>query len=112
MSFLNKSAAVYVNSVPAGILSKNEGDYQFSYLPEYLADVSMPALSFCFPKQVTPFTSRYLFPFFFGLLSEGENKHIICRQLKIDENDYFTLLLKTAMEDTTGAVTVKEIENE
>ena len=43
------------------------------------------------------------------MLSEGANKAIQSRILKIDGNDYFTLLLKTAHTDTIGAVTVKEI---
>jgi serine/threonine-protein kinase HipA len=51
-----------------------------------------------------------LFPFFYGLLAEGENKDMQCRILKIDENDSFTRLLKTASEDTIGGVIVKEIK--
>jgi HipA-like protein len=47
--------------------------------------------------------------FFSGLLSEGINKDIQCRLLKIDESDDFTRLIKTAGEDTIGAITVKEI---
>lgn len=34
--------------------------------------------------------------FFFGLLSEGINKDIQCRLLKIDEDDDFTRLIQTA----------------
>jgi HipA-like protein len=45
------------------------------------------------------------------MLSEGANKKLQCRQLKIDENDYFGLLLATATHDTIGAVTVKPVEN-
>ena len=33
-----------------------------------------------------------------------------CRLLKIDENDDFTRLIKTAGEDTIGAITVKELK--
>jgi len=53
-----------------------------------------------------------LFSFFSGLLSEGINKDIQCRLLKIDENDDFTRLLKTAGEDTIGAITVKAITDQ
>jgi serine/threonine-protein kinase HipA len=55
------------------------------------------------------FQSTYLFPFFFGLLSEGINKEIQCKAYQIDEKDEFTRLLKTAKNDTIGAITVKEI---
>jgi serine/threonine-protein kinase HipA len=50
-----------------------------------------------------------LFPFFYGLLSEGTNKEIQSKLLKIDENDDFTRLIKTAENDTIGAITIKEI---
>jgi serine/threonine-protein kinase HipA len=50
-----------------------------------------------------------LFPFFYGILSEGVNKDIQCRLLKIDEQDDFTRLLETAGEDTIGAITIKKI---
>jgi len=43
------------------------------------------------------------------MLSEGSNKAIQNRLLKIDENDYFSLLLATAMSETIGALTIKEI---
>jgi serine/threonine-protein kinase HipA len=43
------------------------------------------------------------------MLSEGANKRIQCRMLKIDENDYFSLLLATTMDDSIGPITVKEI---
>jgi serine/threonine-protein kinase HipA len=41
------------------------------------------------------------------MLAEGVNKKLQCRQLQIDENDYFSLLTKTACEDTIGCITVK-----
>lgn len=112
MTSENLSAQVSVNKTPAGILERKGGVYFFSYLPEYLSDSEAPALSLTLPKRSDIFTSPFLFPFFFGLLVEGENKSIVCRQLKIDEKDYFSILLKTAGEDTIGAVTVKELNDE
>ena len=61
------------------------------------------------PKQAAPFRSTALFPFFFGLLAEGENKAIQCRLLRIDENDHFTRLLRTCTTETIGGITVREI---
>ncbi len=43
------------------------------------------------------------------MLSEGANKAMQCRTLKIDENDAFGLLLATAKYDTIGAITINEI---
>ena len=50
-------------------------------------------------------------PIFANLLSEGVNKKMQCRMLKIDENDYFGLLLATAREDSIGPLTIKEIQH-
>ena len=42
------------------------------------------------------------------MLSEGANKAIQNRLLKIDEKDYFGLLLATAGGDRIGPLTIKE----
>ena len=55
--------------------------------------------------------SNHLFPYFFNMLSEGENRQIQSRMLHIDEDDDFGILLATAQMDTLGAVTVKPIDN-
>ncbi len=105
-----KRAEVYYNNIPTGYLIKKEGKFIFRYAKEYLADDSLPSISLTLPKRDESYVSVFLFPFFSGLLAEGENKDIQCRVLKIDENDSFTRLLKTASENTIGGVTVKEIK--
>jgi serine/threonine-protein kinase HipA len=50
-----------------------------------------------------------LFPFFSGLLAEGNLKDLQCRLYRIDPNDDFTRLLKTTRYDVIGAVTVEEV---
>ncbi len=102
---------VYVNGILAGYIEKTgAGIFVFSYTDDYLHDPTMPPVSLTFPKSQQQYESKILFAFFQGLLSEGVNKDIQCRLLKIDENDDFTRLLKTAGDDTIGAVTVKPIE--
>jgi serine/threonine-protein kinase HipA len=97
--------------VRAGVLSKDQAGYSFHYVPEYLEKVSAayPAISLSFPKREPAFVSPVLFPFFFGLLAEGDNKALQCRVLRIDEDDHFTRLLKTCEAETIGGVTVKEV---
>lgn len=103
-----KEAVVYRNQIPAGQLRQTDaGTYLFRYADTYFLDSSMPAISLTLPKQKQEFQSKNLFPFFFNMLSEGVNKKLQCRQLQIDENDHFSLLLATAGEDTIGAVTIK-----
>ncbi len=106
---INQEAEVYYNEELAGLLSRLNGKYYFSYNNDYLTDTAKPAISLSFPKQQKPFVSDFLFPFFFGLLAEGDNKELQCRILRIDENDNFTRLLKTAGEDTIGGITVREL---
>ena len=106
-------AGVYNNGVLAGILEKTEDDqYRFTYNDDYFVNGDRPSISLSFPKTKKQYEATELFPFFYGLLAEGINKDIQCRLLKIDENDDFTRLIKTAGEDTIGAITVKELTNE
>ncbi len=105
-----KTANVYSNSVLAGYLTQSDSrSYTFKYDAEYLADPTSRAISLTLPKQTEPYQSDVLFPFFFNMLSEGDNKAIQNRILKIDEEDYFELLLATAGTDTIGAITVKRV---
>lgn len=106
-------AGVYYNGKLAGLLIKTgSGSYSFIYDTDYWSDPAMPAISLTFPKANREYHSNKLFSFFNGLLAEGINKDIQCRLLKIDENDDFTRLIKTAGEDTIGAITIKEIRDE
>ena len=102
-------ANVYYRDTLAGVLSHDSGGYVFEYLPGYLGNPALPAISLTLPKRETVFQSPVLFPFFFGLLAEGENKSLQCRLLRIDEDDHFTRLLRTCTTETIGGITLKEI---
>lgn len=100
---------VYKNKLPIGELSRNDrGLYGFFYYEDYLQSENPSAISVNLPLKQDPFVSKILFPFFFNLLSEGNLKSMQCRELKIDEDDNFTRLLKTTQENTIGAITVEE----
>lgn len=104
--------AVYNNGELAGYLEKiADGSYIFTYEEVYSKIKENPSISLTLPKKERQHRSASLFPFFYGLLSEGVNKDIQCRLLKIDEQDDFTRLLETAGDDTIGAITVKKIES-
>lgn len=112
-------ANVYHNGQLAGTLIQHNpksptgrtGRYEFRYDDAWFANDKLPAISLTLPKTQQIYRADYLFPFFFNMLSEGVNKKLQCRQLKIDENDYFGLLLATATQDTIGAVTIKPVKN-
>lgn len=105
-----RSAEVYRNGILTGILIEtNSHSYEFTYDSGYFNDNSKPPISLILPKNQLVHISEYLFPCFYNMLSEGTNREIQTRQLKIDKNDFFGLLLATAQYDTIGAITVKPI---
>ncbi len=105
-----KQGKVYNNNTLAGIISKQDnGMYVFEYNDLYFADSTKPAVSITLPKTNKKYEANFLFPFFFNLLSEGSNKKLQSIYLKIDEEDHFTFLLKTAAHETIGAIRVEEI---
>ena len=107
------TAKVFRNNVHVGMLVKNDDTtYSFTYTPAYLKSPSSKNISVTFPLRSEPFHSEYLFSFFFNMLAEGNIKKAQCRNMKIDENDSFTRLLKTASDDVIGAITVEEIFSE
>ncbi len=72
-------------------------------------DNNNPAISLTISKSKEVFISKYFFPFFFGLLPEGENKNFKNEMTYEIDKDYFKKLLIFAGHDTIGVITVKEI---
>lgn len=105
-----RKCKVYVNSIEAGILEEhnNPREYIFKYKKDYL-DNNMPSICLSMPLREEEYRSPILFPYFFNLLSEGENRAMQSSIHHIDKNDDFGILLATAQHDTVGAVTVKPI---
>ncbi|MEN0005444.1 MAG: HipA N-terminal domain-containing protein [Bacteroidota bacterium] len=107
-----RSAEVYDNGVLAGyLIEQNDQTYVFRYEDDYFHSNQYTAISLTLPKRQKQYESNFLFPFFFNMLSEGANKDLQCRHLKIDEKDHFGLLLATAHTDTVGAITVRKTKN-
>lgn len=105
-----RTVEIYRNSALVGTLTEeNRQQYVFKYDDKYFIDLNKPSISLTLPKTQQEYRSRFLFPFFFNMLSEGANKKLQCKQLRIDEDDNFGLLSATAQYDTIGAVTVKPI---
>lgn len=106
-----KKAEVYCHGIKAGILTEEASgrDYTFVYDKEYMADSTHEPISVTMPMREEPYRSEFLFPFFTNMLPEGANRKIVCRSWRLDERDFFGLLLKVATFDTIGAVIVKDI---
>lgn len=106
-----RKAEVYRNGKLAGILTEDDQrHYTFIYTDEWFSDPEKPAVSLTLPKTQKEYRSDILFPFFFNMLSEGVNRKLQSRVLRIDEKDHFGLLLATAQDDTIGAITIKPID--
>jgi HipA-like protein len=106
-----RKAEVYRNGVLAGTLTETDSKtYVFTYDSVYFNDKSNPGISLTLSKKQVEYASEHLFPFFYNMLSEGSNRMTQSKQLKIDEHDFFGLLLATAGYDTIGAITVKQIK--
>jgi serine/threonine-protein kinase HipA len=99
-------AYVYDGESLAGVLSFEDNIYSFVYDENFLK--THQAISLTLPKRKESFNSPHLHPFFANLLAEGNLKKLQCKKLKIDENDEFMRLLKTATDDTIGTVTIRE----
>lgn len=105
-----RQATIYNNNEVAGtLIETDERNYEFSYSDDYFNNKLKPAISLTLPKTNQYYKSEVLFPFFFNMISEGENKKLQSIVLKIDENDDFGFLLKTANDETIGAIRVVEI---
>jgi HipA-like protein len=106
-----RKAEIYRNDILAGILTETDsGTYIFTYDSTYFNDITKPGISLTLPKKQSDYKSEHLFPFFYNMLSEGTNRAVQSKQLKIDENDFFGLLMATAQFDTIGAITVRQIK--
>ena len=106
-----RTVEIYRNGIFAGLLiEENRKHYIFRYDEKYFINDNNPAISLTLPKTQIEYNSEFLFPLFFNMLSEGINRKLQSKQLKIDEEDNFGLLAATAQYDTIGAITVNPIQ--
>lgn len=103
-----RQLSVYYNNTKAGVLTELHPGrgYEFRYDSAYLISGGK-SISVTLPRKKAFFESEALFPFFTNMLPEGANRSIICRSLRIDENDFFGLLSAMAGKDFIGAVHIR-----
>ena len=76
---------VFYGGELAGHLERrDDGRYRFAYQPDYLARPGARPVSLTLPLRREEFASPVLFPFFSGLLAEGNLKELQCRLHRID----------------------------
>lgn len=106
---MRKAKILYKNQEAGMLIQHDNGSFTFKYDDSWISDETKPSVSLTLPKSQHEFHSAFLFPFFYNMLPEGSNKQIVCKLNRLDSNDYFGLLLTTAMNDTIGAVRVIKI---
>ena len=107
-----RKASILFKGEEAGLLTQHDdGTFTFQYNRSWVEDSGKPPISLGLPKREAPFDSDFLLPFFYNMLPEGSKKRAICRLNRIDNDDYFGLLMLVAKNDAIGAVRVIKIDN-
>jgi serine/threonine-protein kinase HipA len=106
-----RHAKILYKNEDAGVLTQHDdGAFTFCYHDTWIADSKKPSISLTLPKTEQEYHSKFLFPFFYNMLPEGSNKQVVCKLNRIDQNDYFGILLTTTKHDSIGAVRVIKID--
>jgi HipA-like protein len=106
-----RTARILFKGEEAGMLIQHDdGTFTYRYNDNWLTENNKPPISLTFPKSQQEFHSKSLFPFFYNMLPEGSNKQVVCKAMRIDEQDYFGLLMTTAKYDPIGAIRVIKIQ--
>lgn len=104
-----KQANIYINNIPAGILTEDDMGYEFRYDSDYLKSAGALPVSLALPLTDKPYRDKVLFPFFDGLIPEGWLLDIAEQSWKISARDRFSLLL-ACCKDCIGNISVIPIE--
>jgi serine/threonine-protein kinase HipA len=106
-----KKAEVKIHNRIAGWLTQDDTGYHFFYDSGYLNLPEAEPVSLTLPLSDVPYNSRFLFPFFDGLIPEGWLLHIAEKNWKLNPRDRMELLM-TCCKDCIGAVSIHPIEEE
>jgi len=105
-----RNAKILYKGEEAGILTQHDdASFTYRYHDSWMIDDNKSPISLTFPKSQQEYHSNFLFPFFYNMLPEGANKKVVCKTMRIDESDYFGILMTTAKYDTIGAISVIKI---
>ncbi|MCR5405103.1 MAG: HipA N-terminal domain-containing protein [Butyrivibrio sp.] len=101
-----RSGRVFIQNEYAGVIRETDDGYEFFYEKSYLEKNGSVAASLTLPLREQPYTSRYLFPFFDGMIPEGWLLGVVERNWKLDKNDRFGLMLASCR-DCIGDVRIE-----
>lgn len=101
----NRLAVWWEGRITGTLYIGPDGDTQFVYDADWLAEASAPALSISLPKQEQPFGRRACQAFFGGILPEESQRTAIARALGVSADNEFRLLEHLGGE-VAGALTL------
>jgi serine/threonine-protein kinase HipA len=107
---MRQAKILFKDEDAARLIQHDDGSFSLKYNDNWLADSNKPDISLAFPKSKQEFHAKFLFPFFYNMLPEGSNKQVACLRNRIDQTDYFGLLMATAKNDSIGAVRILKID--
>lgn len=108
---MKKVGKVYFKDIFAGFIEQSEGEYKFTYDPEYLSSPLAQPVSLALPLRKEPYREKTMIPYFDGLIPEGWLLSIAEKNWKIDRKDRMSMLL-TVCQDCIGAVKVVDASEE
>ena len=103
MSNVLRYGKVFVQDSFAGEIRETDEGYEFEYDSAYIESDTAKPVSITLPLRGEKYESRYLFPFFDGLIPEGWLLDVTIQNWKLDGRDRFGLLL-IACKDCIGDV--------
>ena len=104
-----RKAHVFLHDLKAGELLELEKGRKYVF--EYDSNYNGSPVSVTMPLSRKKFHFDNFPPFFEGLLPEGTNLDLLLLNKKIDKNDLFKILMAVG-NDTVGAVTIQEVNDE
>ena len=108
MQKLNVTIERFGKRVPVGVIEGTDPlATWFSYSPEYLHSPDAAAISLSLPLQEEAFSPAATKNFFEGLLPEGFTRRSVAQWMRVDENDYLSILLGLGKE-CLGALQILE----
>lgn len=103
---MRKAIILYKDEAAGELIQLDDGTFIFRYFDAWMDNDKKPPIGLALSKNKQEYKSTNLFPFFYNLLPEGSNKKTVARNLNIEENDDFSILIATGKYDTNGAITI------
>ncbi|MBO6585314.1 MAG: HipA N-terminal domain-containing protein [Gracilimonas sp.] len=102
-----RTARITRNGERVGALIQyHKKSYEFIYDDDWFQDSAKPPVSLTMPKTQKVYQSDHLFPYFFNMLTEGNNRAYQHQYYEIHLQDHFGLLLAIGNFDPIGAIHV------